>query len=101
MGESSLNAFGEKVTFEDKGEMVRGICAIGRQDADIDGLRPLDQGVEILGGSSDHLLVDLTRRPDLGVGSVLSFAPSYGALLRLYTSPFVEKVHFPGKIVNY
>ncbi len=101
VGESSLNAFGEKVTFEDKGEMVRGICAIGRQDADIDGLRPLDQGVEILGGSSDHLLVDLTRRPDLGVGSVLSFAPSYGALLRLYTSPFVEKVHFPGTIVNY
>lgn len=101
VGESSLNAFGEKVTFEDRGQMLRGICAIGRQDADIDGLRPLDASVEILGGSSDHLLVDLTRRPDLGVGDALSFAPSYGALLRLCTSPFVEKVYYSGGNVNY
>lgn len=100
VGESSINAFGEKVVFEDRGVMVRGICAIGRQDVDIDGLRPLYEGVEILGGSSDHLLLDLTQRPDLRVGDALSFAPAYGALLRLYTSPFVEKVHFSEGIVN-
>ena len=101
VGESSLNAFGEKVTFEDKGEMIRGICAVGRQDVDIDGLRTLDAGVEILGGSSDHLLVDLSRCPSKQVGDTLSFTPSYGALLRLYTSPYVEKVHFSERIVNY
>ena len=101
VGESSLNAFGEKVTFEDRGEMTRGILSIGRQDVDIEGLRPLDEGVAILGGSSDHLLVDLSRCPQKRVGDVLSFAPSYGALLRLYTSPFVQKVHFSGRIVNY
>lgn len=94
VGESSVNAFGEKVLFEDKGPMLRGICAIGRQDIDIDGLRPVDADVEILGGSSDHVLADLSRRPQLRVGDVLSFTPSYGALLRLYTSPFVEKVYF-------
>ena len=101
VGESSLNAFGEKVTFEDRGEMTRGILSIGRQDVDIEGLRPLDEGVAILGGSSDHLLVDLSRCPQKRVGDVLSFAPSYGALLRLYTSLFVQKVHFSGRIVNY
>ncbi len=93
VGESSINAFGEKVDFEDKGDMIRGICAIGRQDVDID-------GVEILGGSSDHLLVDLTRCPDARVGDKLTFAPSYGALLRLYTSPFVDRVYFSERIVN-
>ena len=93
LGESSINAFGEKVDFEDRGPMVRGVCAIGRQDADIDGLRSLDEDVEILGGSSDHLIVDLTRRPAPQAGDVLSFLPSYGALLRLYTSPFVQKVY--------
>lgn len=93
-GESSINAFGEKVEFEDKGEMIRGICAIGRQDVDIDGLRPLDAGAEILGGSSDHLLTDLSQCPQKQVGDVCSFTPSYGALLRLYTSPYVEKVYF-------
>lgn len=101
VGESSINAFGEKVDFEDQGEMRRGICAIGRQDVDIDGLRPLDEGVKILGGSSDHLLVDLTRCPDRQVGDTLSFAPSYGALLRLCTSPFVQRVYFSEGIVNY
>ena len=101
VGESSINAFGEKVDFEDRGQMRRGNCAIGRQDVDIDGLRPLADGVEILGGSSDHLLVDLTRRPACQVGDTLRFTPSYGALLRLYTSPFVEKVHFSGENVNY
>ena len=80
--------------------MIRGICAIGRQDVDIDGLRLLGQGVEILGGSSDHLLVDLTRCPDARVGDKLTFAPSYGALLRLYTSPFVDRVYFSERIVN-
>ena len=100
VGESSINAFGEKVDFEDKGDMIRGICAIGRQDVDIDGLRLLGQGVEILGGSSDHLLVDLTRCPDARVGDKLTFAPSYGALLRLYTSPFVDRVYFSERIVN-
>ncbi len=93
VGKSSINAFGEKVVFEDRGTMVRGICAIGRQDVDMEGLRPLDKEIEILGGSSDHLLVDLTKRPSMRVGDTLSFAPSYGALLRLYTSPFVEKIH--------
>lgn len=98
VGESSINAFGETVTFADRGPMIRGICAIGRQDVPVDGLKPLKKGIEILGGSSDHLLLDLTRCPELRVGDTLSFAPSYGALLRLYTSPFVEKVHFPGKL---
>ena len=94
VGESSINAFGERVAFEDRGEMLRGICAVGRQDADIDGLAPTDEAVAVMGGSSDHLLLDLTRCPERGVGDVLSFLPSYGALLRLFTSPFVEKVYF-------
>ncbi len=94
VGESSINAFGEKVTFADTGRMVRGVCAIGRQDVDVDGLLPLDAGVRILGASSDHLLVDLTLCPQKQVGDMLCFRPSYGALLRLYTSPFVEKMHF-------
>lgn len=94
VGESSINAFGEAVTFEDRGEMIRGICAIGRQDVDIDGLSPKEQDLLILGGSSDHMLLDITKHPELKVGDTLSFSPSYGALLRLYTSPFVDKVYF-------
>lgn len=89
IGLTGLNAFGERVTFEDRGEMVRGILAIGRQDVDPNGLSCLDQNVEVLGASSDHLIVNLTNCHDYKVGDTLSFIPDYGALLKLTTSKYV------------
>lgn len=94
IGTSGLNAFGERVSFEDKGEMLRGICAAGRQDIAPDGLTPCDADAAILGASSDHLLVDLTKAGGrYSVGSVLSFIPDYGALLHAFTSPYVDKTY--------
>ena len=92
MGTRFKNAFGEVVEYPERGEMLRGILNIGRQDAAIEGLTPLDAGVEILGASSDHTIVNLTEAEDaFKVGGILRFVPDYGALLRLYTSPYVEK----------
>ena len=92
IGERYKNAFGEVVEYPDKGEMLRGVLAIGRQDAAVEGLTPLDAGVEILGASSDHMIVDLTAANGrFRVGDTLRFVPDYGALLRLYTSAYVEK----------
>lgn len=90
-GSSGPNAFGERVCFEDLGPMRRGILAVGRQDTDPDGLRPQDGRVSVLGASSDHLIVDLSRAPEYGVGDELSFTPAYGALLRAYTSAYVAR----------
>lgn len=94
VGDAGKNAFGERVTFPDRGEMVRGILACGRQDVDETGLWPLDPAVTILGASSDHLIVDLTRAMHYRVGDTLSFTPSYGALLRASTSPYVSKTFY-------
>lgn len=91
IGTSGLNAFGERVSFEDLGEMIRGILAIGRQDVDPDGLTCLESGVEILGASSDHLIVNLSNAKEHRVGDTLKFIPSYGALLRLTTSKYVAR----------
>ena len=97
IGMSGLNAFGERVTFEDRGPMIRGILAIGRQDVNPDGLVPLDNDVEIIGASSDHLLVNLNGSPDHKVGDVLRFIPDYGALLKLCTAEkYVERVYING-----
>ncbi len=41
--------------------MLRGILNIGREDSVIEGLTPVLPGITILGASSDHLLLDLTR----------------------------------------
>lgn len=98
IGTSGLNAFGERVTFEDRGPMLRGILAIGRQDVNPDGLTPLDEGVEIIGASSDHLLVNLNGKPDCKVGDTLRFIPDYGALLKLCTAEkYVEREYIGRK----
>ena len=87
------DAFGQSPVFVDKGMRQRAIVALGRHDVIIEGLTPEDQGAEIIGASSDHLLVDVTevQRP-LGVGSILKFELQYGALISAMMSSYVTKV---------
>ena len=59
-------------------------------------ITPLDEGVEILGASSDHLIVDVEEMavpPRLG--DALRFRPNYAATVQLFTSPYVHKVFTP------
>ena len=92
-GESGFDAFGNPQFFEDRGERLRGIAAIGKQDVNIAGLTPLLDGVEILGASSDHLIFDLESVLDskeLYIGNCLKFAVNYSAMLALFTSKYVS-----------
>ena len=92
LGEIGIDAFGNVPYFEDRGRRLRAILAIGKQDIHLEGLKPLDEGVEIITASSDHLLVDVEecpRRPQ--VGSVLRFRPGYPAMLGASTSKYVKK----------
>jgi len=74
------------------GHMVRAILNVGREDVDIEGLVPADPRQVILGASSDHLIVDVTKsRKDVRLGERLSFHMNYAALLAAMTSSFVEK----------
>ena len=93
IGRIAQDVFGNVPVFEDRGIHQRAILALGRQDVIFDGLQPLDAGVEILGGSSDHLLVEISGRK-AAVGEELRFRPDYGAVLTLNTSPYVQKVYF-------
>ena len=86
------DAFGNAPKFEDKGTHMRAIVAIGRQDIDLN-LEPLNDNIDILGGSSDHLILDVTAVPTLKVGDKIEFIPSYGSLLQAMTSPYVNKVY--------
>jgi predicted amino acid racemase len=90
IGELGMNAFGEKVSFEDLGDMKRVILAVGKQDVSHLDLRPIED-VTILGSSSDHLIIDASRLEDVAVGDVLHFKLTYGSVLSLMTSPYVEK----------
>ena len=94
IGQSGYDAFGNQPVFLDRGIRKRAILAIGRQDVRIEALTPISEGMEILGGSSDHLIVDVTDSKErVEPGSLISFRCAYSAVLSLTTSPYVEKVY--------
>lgn len=92
IGEVGVDAFGEVPHYEDKGIVTRTILAVGKQDTNPDGLMPIDPSVEILGGSSDHLLVNTTGST-YHLGDTMDFRMDYGALLKLFTSPYVTRTY--------
>ncbi len=92
IGEIGMDAFGNKPTFQDKGDRVRAILSIGRQDVKVDNLLPENSAIEIFGASSDHLIIDLTEVADhYQVGDIVRFDIEYGAMLALMTSPYVNR----------
>ncbi|GFN35990.1 ornithine racemase Orr [Tepidimicrobium xylanilyticum] len=92
VGEIGKNAFGKIPRFEDKGIRKRMIVALGKQDIDFDTIVPEDSKVAILGGSSDHLILDGTdSEVDYKVGDKIKFKLSYGGILRAMTSEYIKK----------
>ena len=94
-GEIGIDAFGRTPVFEDRGIRKRAIVAIGRQDTVPEDLKPCAEGIEILGASSDHMILDIEDAEEsIVIGDILSFQVRfYGALLQGYTSKYVEKCH--------
>lgn len=96
-GNVGRNGFGEQVSFKDRGNVRRAILGVGRQDVLVSGLTPV-RPFEILGSSSDHVIVD-TKNTVLKPGDEVRFALNYGAMLSAMTSPYVYKTYVtsPGK----
>lgn len=93
IGETGQDAFGNEPEFVDRGIRKRALLNLGRQDVVIEGLEPVDPGIIVLGGSSDHLVLDVSdAQSDLRVGAEVAFYPGYGATLAAATSDYVEKV---------
>jgi predicted amino acid racemase len=92
IGEVGVDAFGEKPYYEDRGIMKRAIIAVGKQDTDLGSMTPVDPQIEIMGGSSDHTILDVTHcDKDYQVGDVVSFTLGYGGMLKVATSPYVSR----------
>ena len=92
IGEIGMNSFGEIPIIEDLGMMKRAILAIGKQDVQIDNITPIDQSISIVGGSSDHLIIDL-KSSNYQLGDIVQFKPNYPGLLQLMTSKYIKKEH--------
>lgn len=56
------------------------------------GITPIDSSIEILGASSDHMILDVTDcKRKIKVGSIIEFNMSYGGMLNLMTSKYINK----------
>ncbi|GAB7232307.1 alanine racemase [Facklamia hominis] len=93
IGEFAVNAFGDVVEYEDKGIMKRALIAIGRQDiGDYNHLLPLDKEIEVIGGSSDHTILDIQNcSKEYKVGDIVEFHLMYGSMLMATQSKYVVK----------
>jgi predicted amino acid racemase len=91
-GKRAEDAFGRRPQFEDRGEMLRALLNVGREDVDVSGIAPLDTRLTVLGASSGYLVIDATQAEgDMQVGDTLAFALNYSALLTAMTSGYVRK----------
>ena len=91
-GTIAQTAFGERPTDAfDRGLISQSIVALGQQDTDPCGLTS-PHGIEILGASSDHVILESSRN-GCPVGREITFQLNYSSLVRAMTSPFVEKAY--------
>jgi len=94
IGEVGVDAFGHKPYYEDRGIIKRAIIAVGKQDTELDSMTPMDEKIDILGGSSDHIILDVTKSDrEYKVGDIVRFTLGYGGMLKTATSPYVEKTY--------
>ncbi len=70
----------------------RAIVALGKQDIYLPGLSCTDSRIKIVGGSSDHVILDVTNCcEEYTVGSVIEFKMNYNCLLNAMTSNYINK----------
>ncbi len=83
VGEMCVNAFGEKPEYTDKGTRLRALLGIGNKDVgSYTALIPHDPGIELVGASSDHLIIDIEEADkEIEVGSILTFDLLYQGVL--------------------
>lgn len=98
IGVQSQNGFGVTPEMIDRGNRARVIAAVGAADVgEVSQLTPVDSRLQVMGGSSDHIIVDTDASPGAyPVGSVLRFRLAYQAMLHAFLSEDVEKQYING-----
>ncbi len=93
-GEIGVDSYGNRPSFVDVGIRKKAVCALGKQDFDVETSRAIDSGIKILGASSDHLMLDVTdSEREYRVGDVVALELGYFSTMRAFTSHYVKKVY--------
>jgi len=97
IGEIAYDAFRNKPTYVDRGDRKRALVALGKVDyAYIDQITPRGEGVEILGASSDHTILDIEDSPrEFHVGDIVEFDMNYAAVALATGTAGMDKMIIP------
>lgn len=91
-GKHYVDSFGRIPTFIDRGIRKKAIIALGKQDIRMNCLIPEIDEIIVLGGSSDHVILDVTDcKQEFKVGDEVNFKLNYGGVLSIMTSQYVER----------
>ena len=85
VGTIAVDAFGHTPTYVDRGLRRRALLAMGKVDyGDPSELLPLEKGIEVLGASSDHTIIDVEdAEKDWKVGDIMEFDICYATIVYL------------------
>ena len=94
VGELSFDAFGHAQTYVDRGIRRRALVALGKVDfGDPDMLIPRNDKIEILGASSDHLILDMENcKDEIHVGDIIEFDLCYATMVYATSSKNIHIV---------
>lgn len=83
VGEISVDAFGHTPEYVDRGMRKRALLAVGKVDyGDTADIFPKEKGIEILGASSDHTILDIEDYDgDIKLGDIISFGIDYASVV--------------------
>ena len=91
IGQIVVDAFGNTPTYEDRGIRRRALIGLGKVDyGDPSSIYPRNKGIEVIGASSDHTILDVENIKDqIKVGDILEFDICYGSMVYVTNSPNV------------
>ena len=97
VGELGMDALSRVGHYVDRGIRKRALVALGRVDyGDPSELKPRMGGIEVLGASSDHTILDVAEAAQpISVGSILEFDLCYATMIFLTNTPSVQ-ISFKG-----
>ena len=94
VGTITIDAFGHTPVYTDRGMRKRALLGIGKVDyGSIEEIFPKDKGIEIIGASSDHTILDIEDvEREIKVGDILSFGINYASIVYLTNCRNVQVV---------
>lgn len=98
-GRMGKNLLGEEIKVDEPINEVshRALIDIGILDIDSENITPKDEDLEIVGASSDMLVIDLKKNDkEYKVGDFITFRVNYMGVLRMMNSNYINK-----KVINY